>query len=208
MHFFKNPRFISGAVSAAFVFSLFGGAAFAQASTLTSAQVQAITNLLQSFGVDSGTIANVQAVLENQATTTPAAVSTDQSQSGNGCNVLDNNLQFGATDESTNGDVSQLQAFLGKDKNIYPEGVVTGYYGNLTLEAVKRWQEAHGIVSSGDPASTGFGHIGPRTRGEMDKEMEVECEQEDSQGSSHENSGEHSNNSATSTSHGSESGDN
>jgi peptidoglycan hydrolase-like protein with peptidoglycan-binding domain len=170
--------------------------------------VQAITNLLQSFGVDSAIIANVQAVLENQATTTPSIAPFDQSQSGNNCNILDNNLQFGATDDSTNGDVSQLQAFLGKDKSVYPEGRVTGYYGSLTLEAVKRWQEAHGIVSSGDPESTGFGHIGPRTRREMDKEMEMECEQEDSQNSSPENSGEHSNSSATSTSHGFGSGDN
>lgn len=216
MHLFKNPRFVSGAVSAALALTLFGGVAFAQASTLTSIQVGAIINLLQSFGVDSGTIANVQAVLENQSTTTQAMSSSSSSSSGgsgqlqgnNGCNVLDNNLQFGATDQSTNGDVSQLQAFLGKNKDIYPEGVVTGYYGNLTLQAVQRWQEAHGIVSSGDPESTGFGHIGPRTRGEMDKEMEIECEQEDSQKSSSGDEGEHSNNSATSTLHSSESGDN
>ncbi len=85
---------------------------------------------------------------------------------------------------------------------------VTGYFGDLTLQAVQRWQAAHGIVSSGDPGSTGFGIIGPRTRGEMDKEMEVECEQGDSQNSSS-GEGEHSNASASSTpSHESGSGDN
>ena len=196
MHLFKNPRFVSGAVSAAFVLSLFGGTAFAQASTLTSVQVQGITNLLQAFGADSGTIANVQAALKNQTTTTQ----TTTTPSVAGCNVLDNNLSLGATDQSTNGDVSQLQSFLGKDKSIYPEDAVTGYYGTLTLQAVQRWQAAHGIVSSGDPASTGFGHIGPRTRGEMDKEMETECEQGDSQHSSSGDSTEHSNASASSTS--------
>lgn len=218
MHIFKNPRFVSGAASIALALSLFGGATLAQASTLTAVQVGAIINLLQSFGVDSGTIANVQAVLENRATTTQTGSSSSggssgdsgQPQSNSGCNVLDNNLQLGATDESTSGDVSQLQAFLGKDKSVYPEGMVTGYYGSLTLEAVKRWQEAHGIVSSGDPASTGFGYIGPRTRGEMDKEMETECEQEDSQHSSSGDGSEHSGTAATSTSTspGSESGDN
>jgi peptidoglycan hydrolase-like protein with peptidoglycan-binding domain len=95
--------------------------------------------------------------------------------------------------------VSQLQSFLGKDKSIYPEDAVTGYFGNMTLQAVQRWQAAHGIVSSGDPGSTGFGYIGPRTRGEMDKEMETECEQGDSQHSSSGDSIEHSNASASST---------
>ncbi len=193
MHFLKNPRFISGAIGIAFVASLFSGVTFAQASSLTSVQVQAITNLLQSFGVDPSTITNVQAVLENQATSTQSASSpgesssfggSSQPQSGNGCSVLSGNLQPGSTDQSTNGEVSQLQTFLGKDKSIYPEDLVTGYFGSSTEHAVQRWQTANGIVSSGDPQSTGYGDVGPRTRGEMDKEMEVECEQGGSQNSS------------------------
>lgn len=210
-------------------FAVFGRVTPAHAaSTLTPVQIQAVIGLLQAFGVDSNTIANVQAVLENQPTIAqPSSTVSDQiattTQSSSiitgsgsaegsnrsGCDLLDNNLQPGVTDQSTNGDVSQLQAFLSKDKNIYPEGAVTGYYGDLTLQAVQRWQAAHGIISSGDPESTGFGHIGPITRKEMDKEMEMECEQEDSQSSSSlGDSNERSDNSATSTLRNSESGDN
>lgn len=218
MNIFKNPRFVSGVISVAIVISLFGGTALAQASTLGSVQVEAIINLLMAFGADPATVANVQAVLENQSTTTQAVslpstsdssvVSPDISQASSSCSVLDNNFQFGENDESTNGDVSELQAFLGKDNSIY-QGPVTGYYGTSTLQAVQRWQAAHGIVSSGDSESTGFGRVGPRTRQEMNKEMEKKCEQEREglQNSSGENSGEHSSDSATSTSHESESGD-
>ncbi len=176
-------------MGAALALSLFGGAAVAQAATLTSDQVSAITNLLQAFGVDSGTIAGVQAILTNQPAATfsssgSVSPGTSGQSGGNNCDVLDNNLQLGATDGSTKGDVSQLQEFLAKNKDIYPEGAVTGYFGSSTKQAVERWQAAHGIVSSGDSESTGYGHVGPRTRGEMDKEMETECEQDDAHGSS------------------------
>ena len=36
--------------------------------------------------------------------------------------------------------VKTLQTWLAKDKTIYPEGLVTGYFGKLTLLAVKRFQ--------------------------------------------------------------------
>ncbi|KKS95709.1 hypothetical protein A3B05_01680 [Candidatus Giovannonibacteria bacterium RIFCSPLOWO2_01_FULL_43_160] len=52
-------------------------------------------------------------------------------------------------------DVRGLQQFLSQDKEIYPEGLVTGYFGPLTEGAVKRWQEKHDIES--------LGIIGPKT---------------------------------------------
>jgi len=42
-------------------------------------------------------------------------------------------------------DVRALQTFLAKDPALYPEGKVTGFYGALTAEAVKRFQTRHGI---------------------------------------------------------------
>lgn len=64
---------------------------------------------------------------------------------------------------STGDDVSRLQQFLAADPSIYPEGLVSGYYGSLTEAAVKRWQVKFNIVASGDAATTGFGVTGPRT---------------------------------------------
>lgn len=60
-------------------------------------------------------------------------------------------------------DVRRLQAFLARDTSVYPEGLITGYYGALTQAAVGRWQAKNGIVSSGTPATNGFGVFGPRT---------------------------------------------
>lgn len=52
-------------------------------------------------------------------------------------------------------EVKQLQEFLKQFPDIYPEGIVTGFFGSLTETAVKRFQEKHGIES--------VGIVGPRT---------------------------------------------
>ena len=59
--------------------------------------------------------------------------------------------------------VSQLQTFLARNASVYPEGKITGYYGSLTTAAVQRFQAKNSIISSGDPASTGYGRVGPKT---------------------------------------------
>lgn len=59
--------------------------------------------------------------------------------------------------------VTELQQFLAADSSIYPEGLVTGYYGSLTVAAVQRYQCREGIVCSGTPATTGYGRVGPST---------------------------------------------
>jgi peptidoglycan hydrolase-like protein with peptidoglycan-binding domain len=60
-------------------------------------------------------------------------------------------------------DVKRLQQFLALDPAIYPERLVTGYYGALTEAAVKRFQCKNKIVCEGTPESTGYGVTGPRT---------------------------------------------
>lgn len=52
-------------------------------------------------------------------------------------------------------DVTNLQTFLKDNPAIYPEGLVTGYYGPLTQEAVKRFQSTYGISP--------VGRVGPVT---------------------------------------------
>jgi peptidoglycan hydrolase-like protein with peptidoglycan-binding domain len=62
--------------------------------------------------------------------------------------------------KGTYGDeVTKLQEILAGDREIYPEGLVTGFFGPLTLRAVKKFQEKY----SGDilaplnlSAATGF----------------------------------------------------
>lgn len=64
---------------------------------------------------------------------------------------LTRNLSRGSSGD----DIRGLQEFLSQDKEIYPEGLVTGYFGPLTEAAVKRWQEKNGVESAGA--------IGPKT---------------------------------------------
>lgn len=43
----------------------------------------------------------------------------------------------------------------------------TGFFGQLTQAAVQTFQRERGIVFSGTPATTGYGAVGPRTRGAL-----------------------------------------
>jgi hypothetical protein len=48
-----------------------------------------------------------------------------------------------------NSDVTSLQTFLATNSAIYPEGLVTGYYGGLTEKAVSRFQSANNLSAVG-----------------------------------------------------------
>lgn len=65
--------------------------------------------------------------------------------------TLDRELQFGMNGS----DVSSVQTFLRQDQALYPQGLVTGYFGSLTKAAVINFQLRNEI-----PA---VGRIGPMT---------------------------------------------
>ena len=61
-------------------------------------------------------------------------------------------------------EVKYLQIFLkNQGADIYPQGLVTGYFGYLTLNAVKKFQLKYGIIT---PQTTWkiAGYVGPETR--------------------------------------------
>ncbi|PIW91858.1 MAG: hypothetical protein COZ89_02970, partial [Candidatus Nealsonbacteria bacterium CG_4_8_14_3_um_filter_37_23] len=62
-------------------------------------------------------------------------------------------------------EVKTLQEFLktppAGGPDIYPEGLVTGYFGSLTEKAVKKFQEKNGI----EPIGT----VGPKTRAKINE---------------------------------------
>ena len=66
-----------------------------------------------------------------------------------------------------NDDTKRLQELLASDNTIYPEGLVTGYFGQLTEKAVQRFQAKYNLVSSGTPGTTGYGLVGPKTRAKL-----------------------------------------
>ena len=69
--------------------------------------------------------------------------------------VFNSDLEPGMRGE----DVSRLQELLARDPEIYPEGMVSGYYGPLTAQAVRRFQAKHGLPSPG--------RLGPQTRAKI-----------------------------------------
>lgn len=64
---------------------------------------------------------------------------------------------------STGPDVTALQTFLAQNSAIYPSGLVTGYYGQLTANAVSAWQTANGIDA--------VGRVGPVTLAALNAAM-------------------------------------
>ena len=182
----QHPRALSAAIGIAAACSMFVAVPVASASGLTASQVSAIVTMLQAFGADSATIANVQAALTgtpapSQTTTSTSTPTEGGPGNASSCMSLSGTLSVG----SEGADVTKLQQFLASSTPYYPQGLVTGYYGQETEHAVEQYQAAHGIVATGTPSSTGYGIVGPTTRGELEREMETECNSGDSnQGSS------------------------
>ncbi|MEI6553046.1 MAG: peptidoglycan-binding domain-containing protein, partial [bacterium] len=78
----------------------------------------------------------------------------DPSPQQSSCVSLQNNLRYKTRDNLTNGEVSTLQDFL--QSQGYLSSEPTGYFGLLTLRAIKDFQSASDIASTG--------YVGPITR--------------------------------------------
>ena len=72
---------------------------------------------------------------------------------------------------SSGTEIRKLQEVLAAMPDIYPEKLITGYFGVLTRQAVQRFQSKYGIVSSGDENTTGYGQVGPKTRKKLNEFM-------------------------------------
>ncbi len=77
----------------------------------------------------------------------------------------------------TSDDVKLLQSLLAADISIYPEGKITGFFGRLTSDAVKRFQKKHGLE--------GVGNVGPKTLARLNQllnehPLNVEDDEDDS----------------------------
>jgi peptidoglycan hydrolase-like protein with peptidoglycan-binding domain len=72
-----------------------------------------------------------------------------------GCTIIYNTLYHGLRDSQVNGEISKLQDFLFRF-NYMSVRSVTGYFGIVTLNAVKKFQAQNGISTTG--------YVGPITR--------------------------------------------
>lgn len=73
--------------------------------------------------------------------------------------ALTRQLQLGMSGS----DVSSLQIFLAQDRTIYPQGLITGYFGSLTRAAVIRFQARNSIST--------VGRVGPITLAAINAQM-------------------------------------
>jgi len=111
---------------------------------------QVVQNLLQRIAELKRKIASLQLQL--------AMMKTNQSNSY--CAVFSGDLYYGMTSP----EVKCLQQFLTNlGPNIYPEALVTGYFGPLTQAAVKRYQALQGIITTG--------YFGPLTRSAVNSKL-------------------------------------
>lgn len=114
---------------------------FASAQTADIASLQKIIDDLR---------AQIAALTQSQQQSA-AQIATLQSQL-----KLSRNLHQGESGD----DVKLLQQTLATDPSLFP-GAPTGFFGNLTREAVKKLQERLGLEQTGE--------IGPQTRGQLNQ---------------------------------------
>ncbi|MBI2673821.1 MAG: peptidoglycan-binding protein [Candidatus Zambryskibacteria bacterium] len=112
----------------------------AQSATSTT-QINAISVLLQ----------QIQA-LQKQIDALVTSQMTLQTQVTTQFNDFLISLSLGSRGEA----VEALQALLAANPDIYPEGLITGYFGKATERALKRLQKENGLEQ--------VGWVGPRTR--------------------------------------------
>lgn len=117
-------------------------------------KTQYLSNISSSFIIGSGIIAIALFTLFSNPFYAEAA-------------TLNRSLELGMNGS----DVSVLQTYLSSDVNLYPSGLVTGYFGQLTKAGVERFQTSQGIISSGTPETTGYGRVGPITLAALNQKI-------------------------------------
>lgn len=87
---------------------------------------------------------------ETASSTSSVATSTEQ------CFSFDRDIEEGDQGD----DVRNLQMTLASDPVIFPQEFITGFFGEHTFEALKKFQEKHGIHATGffGPMSRSFFH--------------------------------------------------
>lgn len=126
-----------------------GGGGGSTASTLPSQTVEKVTGLKQQITALQAKIAQKLALgpqVPRKFGAVPPAFG-----------VFVKNLSPGQRGE----EVKRLQELLSQDKEIYPEGLTTGFYGPQTLKAVRRFQLKYGVIKN--ESDSGNGLVGPKT---------------------------------------------
>ena len=120
-------------------------------SAITLEDVQSNINSLSSQMQD------LKAQLGASAASSVVVDDVDPNPDASACVALNNNLRYRSRDTNTKGEVSTLQDFL--QSQGYLNSEPTGFFGLMTLKAVKDFQSANGIAPTGV--------VGPITRAKI-----------------------------------------
>ncbi|HJO89575.1 MAG TPA: hypothetical protein QF620_00135, partial [Candidatus Paceibacterota bacterium] len=151
-----------GVIGVAFVFGLLFAAATPAQAALTQSQVDSIIALLESFGADAATVANVKVSL---AGGTPTGTTSTAS-------VCPHTWSTSLTSGSSGADVKALQQFLNSDSatqiassGVGSAGNETDFFGGLTKAAVIKFQDKYASeVLAPVGLSAGTGYFGSSSR--------------------------------------------
>jgi len=104
---------------------------------------------------------------QSEVYSTKASLQTSQNKAVNSTLNMSKAVSFSRNLQkgSKGADVAMLQTFLSGQSGLYPENLITGNFGLLTLAAVKKFQIKYGITAGG----SGFGIVGPLTRTKLNK---------------------------------------
>lgn len=137
-----NPfkKFAAGLLVVTSLIVMGTGSAFAQ---LTSVQINSILSLLDSFGVDSGTRANVEAALTGNPT-------SNTGNTGSTCTTMSSYTHVSTLRRGSRGaKVTELQMALIDLGYGAQVGSADGVFGGMTSSAVMAFQSAQGLVADG-----------------------------------------------------------
>lgn len=136
---------------------IFGNVFVASAQTATTTSTTALQALIQTLQKQIESLTAQLQTLQRAQTQLQTATTT--------AGVVDALQLIGQLKEGSSGEkVRLLQAILAADTGIYPEGRITGYYGKLTAQAVKRFQKLHKLEQ--------VGNVGKKTLEKIEKEIE------------------------------------
>ncbi|HEY9584591.1 MAG TPA: peptidoglycan-binding protein [Candidatus Paceibacterota bacterium] len=172
----KNKFLLLGLATAFIITSVVSFPAVSNAAALTAEQINAITNLLQSFGADQNAIVNVKNVLSGgSGISVPSSPETSSPQPSTPVPVTDDcasSVISSSRMGSSGSQVSVIQNFLIKEGYDIPavsSGTVpAGYYGNQTRDAVIKYQKSEGLTSTGVVDSPTLEKINSETRTSAD----------------------------------------
>jgi len=146
-----NKRiFISAALIGLLAITAIPALAPAKADTATSTAADLMASLRAQMNSLLAQIATLQAQLQAINETKKQIQTTQQEIKGTLC--LTAQLREGMTGD----EIKTLQEILATDSDIYPQGIISGYFGKLTKQALIRFQLKHGVE--------GVGETGPQTR--------------------------------------------